>query len=774
MILFMFSILSFLAFLSAAAAADQMPQRIPQIRYADLANSRRGAEKRLQKILQVQGAVVVSDVPELDSIVSNAFGQIGDCFSKPHLMTGPEMGPVQSHLSEGVERWTLATQTDGGSPQPLPPWTQKSCPDLMRPASNLRNRVGEVLQRVARAVDTATGGEQGFGGDRKKSLEDLVVRGLRLEQFHRYSTSDGFNSSADAMEMHTDAGVMQALVVRWRPKSAQDFDSNSASGLRIDLPGGSSAMLEETSLLQLATQPADKAKSGILFLVGQGAEDWLPHLGFRAAPHSVSLSSRSVAERLVYGVMVLPPTDFPVGGSSVNVTFGEWWQKTQSAVAARETPDGSRLQDWDNIALGCLSTQVLSRRLRDIAGTCPQGQTYCWMQCSAGPETCENSAVCLTKDLDPCDPYSQNHHFECAPRCPPTSDLLFEVRSAGEGALNGIYKYDSDVDGKKSYRIQGGDAVVLWKESDKRWILLNSKASTEVQYFNQAPSRVPPTGLWDTYLADPPPPRLSYEISPGLSSSSSGPRSKTSFCSGLVTSMHMGGFVWNDSEEPCLVLLFREWELSSAAKFWIGVVGTFFAGIFAELLVAGRRWEAKSNSDGHWTGRLHQIRGTPRLVLYAVTRCFGYFIMLIAMTYSVEMFLALLLGLTVGHGFFNMKATVDEDLSPCCAASDATKIPETKSSRTYADTSPERTRPLVVEVRGMTCESCENTVRDAVALVPGVVRVLEVSAETGTLNLQVAHTAEDVDVFGRLQNALSESGFSVLSSVAVNSGSSYL
>ena len=43
--------------------------------------------------------------------------------------------------------------------------------------------------------------------------------------------------------------------------------------------------------------------------------------------------------------------------------------------------------------------------------------------------------------------------------------------------------------------------------------------------------------------------------------------------------------------------------------------------------------------------------------------------MLVAMTYSLELFVCVVLGLIIGHAIFNMKQPVGESIDPCCAPS---------------------------------------------------------------------------------------------------------
>lgn len=42
--------------------------------------------------------------------------------------------------------------------------------------------------------------------------------------------------------------------------------------------------------------------------------------------------------------------------------------------------------------------------------------------------------------------------------------------------------------------------------------------------------------------------------------------------------------------------------------------------------------------------------------------------MLVAMTYSIELFLCVVFGLCLGHAVFNAKSAVGESIDPCCAS----------------------------------------------------------------------------------------------------------
>lgn len=56
------------------------------------------------------------------------------------------------------------------------------------------------------------------------------------------------------------------------------------------------------------------------------------------------------------------------------------------------------------------------------------------------------------------------------------------------------------------------------------------------------------------------------------------------------------------------------------------------------------------------------------VTLFGLNLVLGYLAMLVAMTYSIELFLCVVLGLCVGHFVFNSKADVGESVDPCCAS----------------------------------------------------------------------------------------------------------
>ena len=56
------------------------------------------------------------------------------------------------------------------------------------------------------------------------------------------------------------------------------------------------------------------------------------------------------------------------------------------------------------------------------------------------------------------------------------------------------------------------------------------------------------------------------------------------------------------------------------------------------------------------------------VTLFGLNLVLGYLAMLVAMTYSIELFICVVIGLMVGHFIFNTKSVIGESVDPCCAS----------------------------------------------------------------------------------------------------------
>lgn len=132
------------------------------------------------------------------------------------------------------------------------------------------------------------------------------------------------------------------------------------------------------------------------------------------------------------------------------------------------------------------------------------------------------------------------------------------------------------------------------------------------------------------------------------------------------TDMYMDGFqVSGKKDNPCIILFFKPWVLDSQLKFAMGCLGVILLGIGVEGLLCFRRL---LQSRKILRVISSPIRRGGIIVLFGFNIAFGYLAMLVAMTYSVELFICMVIGLVIGHGIFNTTAPVGETVDPCCAS----------------------------------------------------------------------------------------------------------
>ena len=126
------------------------------------------------------------------------------------------------------------------------------------------------------------------------------------------------------------------------------------------------------------------------------------------------------------------------------------------------------------------------------------------------------------------------------------------------------------------------------------------------------------------------------------------------FCSGSGMAMYMNGFASAFGKNTCLTLYIDAFTLDTAVKFIVACLGVLALGILAEALVAFRR----SRAEKGVAGRCEAAMG------YGLQLALGYFLMLAAMTYAVELFISAITGVAIGHALFRTDRAA---APPCCA-----------------------------------------------------------------------------------------------------------
>lgn len=171
---------------------------------------------------------------------------------------------------------------------------------------------------------------------------------------------------------------------------------------------------------------------------------------------------------------------------------------------------------------------------------------------------------------------------------------------------------------------------------------------------------------------------------------SPGDTSETSFCQGGGYDMFMGGFSSGWVSADCLLLFFSDWTLDTRGKFMSACVGVFSMGLLVEYCTKVRRnlFRKVSCAVCHSKVRpvylrltlhmplvffLMQRWSTRRQVylvcLHGLQVLLAYLLMLAAMSYSSEIFVSVILGLTTGYSIFNLASPPPTSTEPCCADS---------------------------------------------------------------------------------------------------------
>mmetsp|Transcript_67041 Transcript_67041/g.160682 ORF Transcript_67041/g.160682 Transcript_67041/m.160682 type:complete len:761 (-) Transcript_67041:166-2448(-) len=717
-------------------SAEEHAVRAPSFQYASLVDMDARTKSKLSEALREQGFLSIVDVPGYADAEVAALKLATACMDQQE---SADKLMAEVYMSDMTRRTTIAAAAhDNSSPGALPEWVQSSCPHLPAAVDELRQSVSSALAAVAAAADKLHGSRPG------PRLQPLVEGGSHLEHFHRYElpqtgrqgqlTSMGeveAEPRSATLEMHTDAGLMLAM----SPGLWMAEDASTTAVEPVNEP------VLEVQLQDGRTMALTSTRGSLLILVGQGMMDWLPAHGFRASPHALRLSKASAAARGMgvrawFGRMVFPPSNFVIGKG---VSFGAWHTRARVAVshlAANSTAaeDAPVLDDHHDVA-GCLSSKVLQRRLQDLSGSCGAGQIYCWLQCANVEHLpCGEQAQCIDRfSGNPCLTHGQG----CQPQCPPnveTANLL--VADAGVSTVNGEYATDTtNAAGRWDYKQVDGSGMISWSIENAEWVIYDTEHNGgSTLYWCGLDIDEPWHCSWN--------PAEGVEgPAPSVVNTAETGAIEAGFCNGLRTDMHMGGFLsLSDSVRelnPCLVIFLNEWVLDSYGKYVIAMVGAAFAGLLCEALLRLRSVESARYSKNR------PVRtGVVRVVLYCAHRIAGYLAMLLAMTYSTEIFLSVIAGLSLGFAVFNLREKVAEGETACCNStlnpSGAAVVPEASAQEGAED----KKGPLLqMTITGMSCAACSSTVRRQLLELEGVQGVM-VSHVDGKCDVRFLHEAK--------------------------------
>jgi hypothetical protein len=123
------------------------------------------------------------------------------------------------------------------------------------------------------------------------------------------------------------------------------------------------------------------------------------------------------------------------------------------------------------------------------------------------------------------------------------------------------------------------------------------------------------------------------------------------FCSGMSMTMSMGGFqsaLFSRSPADCITFLFTDWKLDQPGKFVSAMICTFVLAVMSEGITHGQAHVRNIHLARTPKGQQKVIMA----LLYGFQQLVGWTLMLISMTFSIELFASVVVGLLFGKMLF--------------------------------------------------------------------------------------------------------------------------
>lgn len=531
--------------------------------------------------------------------------------------------------SSSTSRTSVATATVGlENPLPLPKGMDATCGPAVHDAmEGLRHVVSSVSRAFVAALDTSviqahnaketpkstTLLRDEFGRS-FESVADIVHVANHLEHFHVYTNNNNNSNQQEnsntAWDWHTDAGLFLVFVPAWDCNGSSDDINVDDSFYYRDTEGNT------------IRAKFDGGRTAIVML-GQGAQDWLDLPSPNPAPqqsmlkattHSVRWSEQKQKQyptssfnhlpkqrRSWYGMMNLVPESALVYGGKTLRDVKQSLSLAHQHKTGYQPPASSEFPS-NSMPLGCGT----------VAAPGPQDELY--LELEDVTKTSRRRRHLQMQDAAMCNNVT---NFFCWMTCMdiPKLDQAPLFVEAG-------------------YSLYCLDEATLRSSGD-----MTTAHNACIDVHNMGCN-----GLWEKTKEGIPASEIDVAaIEAGVGDI------ETPFCySG--TTMYMEGFQLIQSS-TCVIMLFPSWVLNTPWKFVVAVIGTVLLAIGLEKFIQQRRKAMVGMEEGI-------TRLVTSAVFYGVQLTIGYVLMLIIMIYSGVLFLAVILGLVIGHILFNARDAV--------------------------------------------------------------------------------------------------------------------
>mmetsp|Transcript_13917 Transcript_13917/g.21704 ORF Transcript_13917/g.21704 Transcript_13917/m.21704 type:complete len:327 (-) Transcript_13917:67-1047(-) len=133
--------------------------------------------------------------------------------------------------------------------------------------------------------------------------------------------------------------------------------------------------------------------------------------------------------------------------------------------------------------------------------------------------------------------------------------------------------------------------------------------------------------------------------------------------------MYMDGFRWSLADNsPCLNLFFPGWTLDTSGKFAGAVLGVLALAVVTEGVSKVRYVIQRRFRQARRTSRRSPLQHRCAIAsLHTLQALLGYVLMLVTMTFSLELLFTVILGLGVGYFLFFSEDDQHVTTNPCCS-----------------------------------------------------------------------------------------------------------
>lgn len=692
--------------------------KLPTVRFQEL-SSVDGAAVLLHELVTL-GAVAVTDIPGF------AEARHGALTSVPTACTGE----AQNIMPDGkTRRWTVATSTQNSIQMAL--GNSKRCNTAAAP---LRALIGMASNLVFQALDVASDRAAGSSktvptpqplmkrvGDLPdySTFSELLGNGTQLEHFHVYFPEDEIAASKqqeiggtmkETIPFHTDSGILIAMTAGLGLEVTPNWTFKQ--GLRARDPSAPRRLnmesLETFGQLKLVLPHgtvvnAQAAPDSLIFLVGSGAS-WLDAVQMRPVPHALRIQP------------TLKPSQEPE--QQVPRTIARSWHG-RMFLPPWDAGMPAPFKGDDDMTTSFHAFRAAQREsIYQRGEKAVDGNTDSWLGCDLGFDQVQN------KNIEEGSEEGEMDHLQ----------VPWALRG-GKGYLRSLAGTDDDC---------AGDTVKCWMQDMPACSLPCGMEAVCVDTVTGAVVSgdiTCPDGIDACEL------QCQDDTSPNKTGSRGG------FCTGSGLDMYMSGFtsIFQPGDVACLNILFQGWTLSNPWTFALACCGTICLAMGTEGLVNRRRKLFRETPPS-------RFRDIFTVLLYGVQTILGYFIMLIAMTYQVELFMCVVLGLMMGHATFNLNAPPLATTDPCCVGRDSLDSTGAIQTERYPYLLLNGLPVIILHLEGLTCQTCVNTCSAALRAVPGVIDV-RISLKSGEAAVTIESSPMGPKV-GALVDAVESVGFS--------------